>query len=95
MHVIWALFNPWRYEIPSYPRSQKEGGWNTECLRDKFRSLIMLKNNLEAMAPRLGLLFEGGKGTFEELPSVKEEDKLQRIYANVIAEERKFKSRSQ
>jgi len=89
MHVIWALFNPWRYEIPSYPRAK--AGWNTECLRDRFRALIMLKNNLEAMAPRLGLYFEGSKGVFTELPSITEEDKLQRIYAQVIEDERKFK----
>lgn len=93
MHVIWALFNPWRYGITTYPNSK---GWNTDCLRNKFRSLIMLKNNLEEMAPRLGLLFEGNKGIFTELPSIDQEEALQRIYVKHLEEERKFKqSRSQ
>jgi len=94
MHVIWALFNPWKYQIPIYPHPK--AGWNTECLRDKFRALLMLKNNLDAMAPRFGLFFDGAKGIFTELPKVTEEDKLQRIYAQVIEDERKIKqSRSQ
>lgn len=92
MHVIWALFNPWRYGILSYPNAK--AGWNTDCLRNKFRALIMIKNNLEEMAPRMGLFFEGNKGTFTELPGVEEEEALQRIYVKVIEDERKFKSRS-
>lgn len=86
--IIWALFNPWRYNIPKYPNSK---GWNIECLRNKFRSLIMLKNNLGEMAPRLGLFFEGNKGVFTELPSIDEEEKLQRIYVKVMENERKFR----
>lgn len=92
MHVIWALFNPWRYEIPMYPHAK--AGWNTEILRNKFRSLIMLKNNLGDMAPRMGMLFEGSKGNFSELPQVNDEQALQRLYVSVLDAERKFKSRS-
>lgn len=93
MHVIWALFNPWRYSILTYPNAK---GWNIDCLRNRFRSLIMLKNNLEEMAPRLGLYFEGNKGIFTELPPIDQEEALQRIYVKVLEEERKFKeSRSQ
>ena len=57
--IIWALFNPWRYGILTYPNTK---GYNIDVMRNKFRSLIMLKNNLDEMAPRLGLLFEGNKG---------------------------------
>lgn len=92
-HILWALFNPWRYNIMTYPNSK---GWNIDALRNKFRSLIMLKNNLGGMAPRLGLFFEGNKEIFTELPGIEQVDELQRIYVKVIEEERKFKeSRSQ
>lgn len=93
MHIIWSLFNPWRYGILTYPNSK---GWNIDNLRNRFRSLIMIKNNLEDMAPRLGLYFDGGKGIFWELPGTDQEEALQRIYVQNIEDERRIKeSRSQ
>jgi hypothetical protein len=93
MHVIWALFNPWRYGILTYPNTK---GYNIDLLRNKFRSLLMLKNNLDEMAPRLGLYFDGSKGTFEELPAVNDEEALRKIYDKVLMEEAKIRgSRSQ
>lgn len=88
MHVIWALFNPWRYGILTYPNSK---GYNIDILRDRFRSLIMLKNNLGSMAPRLGLYFDGSKGTFNELPHITDEEALQRLYLQVTEEEKKIR----
>ena len=88
IHVIWALFNPWRYGILTYPNAK---GWNIDTLRNRFRSLIMLKNNFDEMAPRLGLYFDGGKGTFSELPSVQDEEALQRIYLQELENERKIR----
>ncbi len=93
MHVIWSLFNPWKYGLMTYPNSK---GWNIENLRNKFRALIMIKNNLEDMAPRLGLYFDGGKEVFWELPSPDQAEALQKIYVQVLEDERKIKeSRSQ
>lgn len=93
MHIIWGLFNPWRYGLLTYPNSK---GWNIDNLRNRFRSLIMIKNNLEDMAPRLGLYFDGGKGIFWELPGTDNEEALQKIYVQVLEDERKMKeSRSQ
>ena len=88
MHVIWALFNPWRYGILVYPNTK---GYNIDTLRNKFRSLIMLKNNLEDMAPRLGLYFDGAKGIFTELPHITDQEALQRIYSGVIEQENKIR----
>jgi hypothetical protein len=88
MHIIWALFNPWRYGMLTYPNSK---GYNIDNLRDKFRSLIMLKNNLDSMAPRLPLYFDGSKGIFWELPSVTDEEALQRIYLQVLEDEKKIR----
>jgi hypothetical protein len=88
MHVIWALFNPWRYGILTYPNTK---GYNIDLLRNKFRSLLMLKNNLDEMAPRLGLYFDGSKGTFEELPAVNDEEALRKIYDKVLQEEQKIR----
>lgn len=88
IHVIWALFNPWRYGILTYPNAK---GYNIDTLRNRFRSLIMLKNNFDEMAPRLGLYFDGGKGTFSELPSIQDEEALQRIYLQELENERKIR----
>lgn len=88
MHVVWALFNPWRYGLLVYPNAK---GYNIDALRNRFRSLIMLKNNLEDMAPRLGLYFDGSKGIFNELPAITDEEALQRIYLQVLEEEKKIR----
>lgn len=88
IHVIWALFNPWRYGILTYPNAK---GYNIDTLRNRFRSLLMLKNNFDEMAPRLGLYFDGGKGTFTELPSIQDEEALQRIYLQELENERKIR----
>jgi hypothetical protein len=87
--VVWALFNPWRYGITAYPNSK---GYNTDILRNRFRALLMLKNNLEEMAPRLGLYFEGGKGIFTELPSIDNEEALRQIYDEVLQNEAKIRN---
>lgn len=88
IQVIWALFNPWRYGILTYPNAK---GYNIDALRNKFRSLIMLKNNLDEMAPRLGLYFDGSKGIFTELPSIQDEEALQRIYLEELENDRKIR----
>jgi hypothetical protein len=43
------------------------------------------------MAPRLGLYFDGSKGTFEELPSIVDEEALQKIYTKVLDDEAKMR----
>lgn len=79
-HVLWALFNPWRYEIKQYPYSP---GYNIDLLRNRFRSLLMLKSNESEIAPRLPLLFNGLRETFTELPPLEDVDALDKIYKSI------------
>lgn len=92
MFYIFALFNPWRYEILSYPNST---GYNIDILRNRFRSFLMLKNNEGEVAPRLGLRFDGLRELFSEMPSVDNTAELKLIYDGVIKEEKERKERLQ
>lgn len=85
MFALLALFSPWKYEITRYPYSE---GYNIEVLRDRFRSVLMLKNNEGEMAPRLPLLFDGGNEVFTELPRLEEKEKLDQLYQQIIREEK-------
>lgn len=79
------------YEIEQYPYA---GAYNTKILRDRFRSLLMLKNNKGPMAPRLGLLFDGKHEIYDEMPGVDEKDALDHLY-NTIMNEEKMKKQKQ
>lgn len=59
---VMALFNPLKFNI------QKYAGYNIDILRDSFRSLEVLKNRNGIADCRIGLLFNGGGGKFQELP---------------------------
>ncbi len=83
-YVLLALFYPWKYEIKNYPY---HNGYNIDVLRNRFRSLLMLKNNHGEMAPRLPLLFDGKHEDFKELPALTETDTLNALYAKVLKEE--------
>lgn len=83
-YVLLGLFHPWKYEIKRYPY---QDGYNTEVLRNNFRSLLMLKNNEGEMAPRLPLWFDGRKEIFSEMPALTEKDALDKLYAGILAEE--------
>lgn len=79
-HVIWALFTPWRYEMSYYMQTSNQEGYNIEILRNRFKSLIMLKNNLGEMAPRLGLFFDGLHEVFTEMPRTDDKEQLNLLY---------------
>ncbi len=87
-YVLLGLFYPWKYEIKRYPYHD---GYNTEILRNNFRSLLMLKNNDGEMAPRLPLYFDGRREIFSEMPDLKDTEKLNQMYANILSEETKRK----
>lgn len=84
-YVLLGLFHPWKYEIKRYPYHD---GYNTEILRNNFRSLLMLKNNEGEMAPRLPLWFDGKREIFSEMPTLKETDTLNAMYARILEEEK-------
>lgn len=84
-HYVFALFDPWRFEIKEYPFT---GAYKTEILRGRFRSLLHLKTNEGEIAPRLGLYFDGKHEIFTEMPSITDTEELQQLYDKVDKEER-------
>jgi hypothetical protein len=87
-HYVFALFHPWRYEIREYMGTSSAEGYNIDFLRNRFRSLIMLKSNEEEVAPRLGLYFDGLKESYTEMPMISDRDSLQRMYTQIEKEEK-------
>lgn len=63
-NVCLALFAPNRYEIPEYR------GYDITSLKDRFRSLSLLKNRDGEADKRVGLGFVGECGYFKEMPKV-------------------------
>jgi len=61
--TVIALFNPARYNLPSYRR------WQVTRLRNRFRSLTVLKNRNGEDNMMFGMRFIGENGHFAELPS--------------------------
>lgn len=61
-NVIMALFAPHRYELPTFR------GFDINQLKDRFRSLAVLKNRDGASDFRIPLQFVGEVGHFAELP---------------------------
>jgi len=88
--VILAIFNPNRYDIKMYPYAE---GYNIDILRDRFRSVLMLKNNSESMTARLPLYFDGATENFTELPNLEDKEALEKIYNKVIQEEKDKRER--
>lgn len=88
MFVILALFSPWKYELMGYMGSANSEGYKIDILRNRFRSLINLKNNDGEMSPRLPLYFDGLTENFDELPMPTDKDAMDRIYQQILLEER-------
>ena len=64
-NVIFALFSPRRHELETFR------GFDIKKLKDRFRSLSILKNRDGASDIRIGLQFVGEVGYFQELPPLK------------------------
>lgn len=62
--VVLGLFAPDRYGIKSHL------GYNIDALKDKYRTLIILKNRIGRPNLKLGLFFDGETNTFKELPKM-------------------------
>lgn len=61
-NVVLALFSPQRYEIPTFR------DYDVAKLRNRFRSVSILKNRDGEADKILGMQFIGEVGTFSELP---------------------------
>lgn len=86
MHLIFGLFNPDRYELIQYPippRTDPENCYRIDILRDRFRSIKIIKSNDSAVGKRIGLLFNPYSEVFEELPLPKTPE-LKKVYEDFL-----------
>lgn len=85
---VIGVFAPDRYDMTEH------SGYNITIFKDTYRSIKLLKSRYTSPNKKIGMLFRGGIGTFEELPRP-EEFQSDRDYIKyltekgVIKEERK------
>lgn len=75
--IVIGWFAPDRYGVKIYPEWE---GYNTEVLRDNFRSMIILKSNLSRTNVEIPMYFNGAASIVRELPTV---GKMQPIYDKI------------
>jgi len=85
MHYVFALFDPWRFEIKEYPSS---GGYKIDVMRNRFKALLQLKSNEGEVASRFGLQFDGLHEIFTEMPILKDTESLEKIYGKILLDEK-------
>lgn len=76
---VIGLFAPDRYEI------NEHSGYNITIFKDTYRSVKLLKSRYTSPNKKIGMLFRGGIGTFEELPRP-EEFQSDRDYIKYLTE---------
>tara|TARA_R110002012_G_scaffold74735_1_gene189377 strand:+ start:2503 stop:3576 length:1074 start_codon:yes stop_codon:yes gene_type:complete len=76
-NVVLSLFSPRKYEIENFR------GYDIIKLRDRFRSLSILKNRDGAADARIGLQFVGEVGNFREIPTAKDFKDNSSLYEKV------------
>jgi len=77
-NVVLSLFSPRKYEIENFR------GYDIIKLKDRFRSLSILKNRDGAADIRIGLQFVGEVGHFQEIPPSKQFKDDPSLYNKVI-----------
>tara|TARA_R110002126_G_scaffold191810_1_gene340002 strand:- start:2809 stop:3888 length:1080 start_codon:yes stop_codon:yes gene_type:complete len=77
-NVILALFSPHRHEIENFR------GYDIKKLRDRFRSIGILKNRDGPSDVRIGLKFVGEVGQFSELPVLSEFKRDPALYDTIL-----------
>lgn len=63
---VIGVFAPDRYDMTEH------SGYNITILKDTYRSVKLLKSRYTSPNKKIGMLFRGGIGTFEELPRPEE-----------------------
>ena len=77
--LVLGLFAPARYRIPMYR------GYDILKLKDRYRSLIFLKDRHYGLANTyVHLYFNGASNYFEELPLAEEFKKNPKLYEKYI-----------
>jgi replicative DNA helicase len=77
-NVIMSLFSPRRHELENFR------GYDIRKLKDRFRSLSVLKNRDGASDVRVGLQFVGEVGYFNEIPKVQEFKDDPSLYQKIV-----------
>ena len=77
-NVVISLFSPRKYEIENFR------GYNIIKLKDRFRSLSILKNRDGAADMRIGLQFVGEVGHFQEIPLAQQFKEDASLYDRVV-----------
>lgn len=85
-NTIMTLFSPRRHEL------EKFRGYDIKKLKDRFRSLSVLKNRDGASDIRIGLQFVGEVGYFQEIPKL-DQFKLNPTLYNQIVNLENFKKK--
>ncbi len=78
-NYVFGLFSPYAFNMSAYPQMSKHQ-YNTLLLKDKFRSMEILKGRDGGVGKRIGLHFVGECGYFGELPLAKEFEKDNTLY---------------
>ncbi len=68
--ICIAVFHPIKHKLANY-RDYRILGSDDTCLRDRFRSAILVKNRFGIADKVIGLNFFGEIGLFRELPDGK------------------------
>ncbi len=76
-NVVLALFSPRRYEI------EKFRGYDITKLKDRFRSISLLKNRDGDSDKTIGLQFVGEVGYFQEVPKADDFARMPELYNQV------------
>lgn len=77
-NVIMTLFSPRRHEL------EKFRGYDITKLKDRFRSVSVLKNRDGEADVRIGLQFVGEVGYFRELPKAKDMEGNMTMYNDIV-----------
>ena len=77
-NVIMTLFSPRRHEL------EKFRGYDIAKLKDRFRSVSVLKNRDGEADVRVGLQFVGEVGYFRELPKAKDMEGNMTMYNDIV-----------
>lgn len=73
-NIILGLFAPNRYGIESH------GGYDIKFLKDRYRSLSILKDRDGESNGKLALFFNGASDFFKELPRPEDTEKMTKVY---------------
>lgn len=79
--VVFALFNPSRYESSSV--SKTYGGYNISKFKNYFREIIIIKHRDGEELIKVPMFFNGKINFFKELPLPVDNETIEKIYKKI------------